>query len=197
MRVPDPAWELLADDMRGCVSCPELVTTRTNVVPGTRPRNGATVLLVGEAPGATEDEVGTPFAGKAGRLLDELLDDVGLPRSTVAVVNVLKCRPPSNRKPARAEVANCRGWLTAQIELVNPRVICALGGTAAEWFFGAGAKIGQLRGAPHLIGGRQVVSTYHPSAAIRFGPAGMPRAALRDDLALVAELAAHAETADR
>jgi uracil-DNA glycosylase len=195
--VREPAWDLLADEIRGCVSCVELAATRTNVVPGTRPRNGATVMFVGEAPGATEDDIGTPFAGKAGRLLDELLDEVGLPRSTVAVVNVLKCRPPSNRKPARAEVANCRGWLAAQIELVDPRVICALGGTAAEWFFGAGAKIGQLRGQSHVIAGRQVVSTYHPSAAIRFGPAGMPRAALRDDLALVAELAAHIGTADR
>lgn len=193
----EPAWDLLVDEIRGCVSCVELAATRTNVVPGTRPTKGANVMLVGEAPGAIEDEVGTPFAGRAGQLLDELLHEVGLPRSTVAVVNVLKCRPPSNRKPARAEVANCRGWLTTQIELVDPRVICALGGTATEWFFGAGAKIGQLRGQPHVIEGRQVVSTYHPSAAIRFGPAGMPRAALREDLALVAELAAHIETADR
>lgn len=195
--MPESTWDLLADEIRGCVSCVELAATRINVVPGTRPRNGAKAMLVGEAPGATEDEVGTPFAGKAGRLLDELLAEVGLPRSSVAVVNVLKCRPPSNRKPARTEVANCRGWLAAQIELVDPQVICALGGTAAEWFFGTGAKIGQLRGQPHVVEGRQVVSTYHPSAAIRFGPAGMPRAALREDLALVAKLTGHIETADR
>lgn len=193
----EPAWDLLADEIRGCVRCPVLAASRTTVVPGTTPAGGARVLLVGEAPGATEDEVGTPFAGKAGRLLDDLLAEAGLPRSTVAIVNVLKCRPPGNRKPARAEVVNCRGWLTAQIELVDPRVICALGGTASEWFFGAGAKIGQLRGQPHVVQGRQVVSTYHPSAAIRFGPAGMPRAALRDDLALVAQLAADFEAADR
>jgi uracil-DNA glycosylase family 4 len=183
-------WAALAAQMRGCVRCPELAATRTTVVVGTAPAElqRAGVMLVGEAPGATEDEVGLPFIGKAGQLLDELLDEVGMPRASVAVANVLKCRPPGNRKPARVEVANCRGWLTAQIAAVNPQVICALGGTASEWFFGPRAKIGQLRGTAHDVDGRRVVSTYHPSAAIRFGPAGMPRAALKEDLAFVAAL---------
>jgi uracil-DNA glycosylase family 4 len=176
--------------MRSCTACPELAATRTNVVVGTKPVGGATVLLVGEAPGATEDETGVPFVGRAGSLLDLLLDEVGLPRANVAVANVLKCRPPGNRAPSNMEVANCRRYLATQIALVDPQVICALGGTASQWFFGKGAKIGQLRGRAHEIEGRQVVSTYHPSAAIRFGPKGMPRAALRDDLALVARLAA-------
>jgi uracil-DNA glycosylase len=176
--------------MRSCIACTELAATRTNVVVGTMPSAGAGVLLVGEAPGATEDETGLPFVGRAGALLDLLLTEVGLPRATVAVANVLKCRPPGNRAPAKVEVANCRRFLAAQIESVEPRVICALGGTATQWFFGTGAKIGQLRGQAHDVDGRQVVSTYHPSAAIRFGPAGMPRAALREDLAFVALLAA-------
>jgi DNA polymerase len=175
--------------MRSCVACPELAATRTNVVVGTKPAAQAAVLLVGEAPGATEDETGVPFVGRAGTLLDLLLDEVGMPRANVAVANVLKCRPPGNRAPTNIEVANCRGYLAAQIALVDPLVICALGGTASRWFFGKAAKIGQLRGRAHDVDGRQVVSTYHPSAAIRFGPAGMPRAALRDDLALVAMLA--------
>jgi uracil-DNA glycosylase family 4 len=187
--VPDAAYAELAAQMRSCVACAELAATRTNVVVGTTPATGAAVLLVGEAPGATEDETGLPFVGRAGALLDELLGEVGLPRASVAVANVLKCRPPGNRAPSKVEAANCRRFLTAQIALVDPQVICALGGTAAQWFFGTGAKIGQLRGRPHDVGGRRVVSTYHPSAAIRFGPAGMPRAALRDDLALVARLA--------
>jgi DNA polymerase len=145
-------------------------------------------LLVGEAPGATEDQLGVPFVGKAGQLLDELLEEAGLPRAQVAVANVLKCRPPGNRRPARVEIGNCRGWLTAQIRLIDPPVICALGGSAAAWFFGPSARIGELRGQPHPVDGRRVVVTYHPSAAIRFGPAGLPRAALREDLALVAAL---------
>jgi uracil-DNA glycosylase family 4 len=186
--VNDSAWQTLSIDIRRCVACAELVAGRSTVVVGTRPATSTAVLLVGEAPGAAEDERGEPFVGKAGRLLDELLDEVGLSRQAVAVANVVKCRPPNNRKPARLEVANCRGWLSAQIRLIDPRVICALGGTAAEWFFGAGARIGQLRGRAHGVDGRQLVATYHPSAAIRFGPAGMPRAALRADLALVASL---------
>jgi DNA polymerase len=186
--VTDVQWDALATQMRGCVACPELAASRTTVVVGTRPAGGSAVLLVGEAPGATEDQLGVPFVGKAGQLLDELLDEAGLPRAQVAVANVLKCRPPGNRKPARAEVGNCRGWLSAQIRLIDPPVICALGGSAAEWFFGPSARIGELRGQPHPIDGRSVVATYHPSAAIRFGPAGLPRAGLRADLALVAAL---------
>lgn len=186
MTVGRTAWDDLAARIRQCTACSDLAAARTHVVVGTRPESGARVLLVGEAPGANEDATGVPFVGKAGQLLDQLLAEAGLPRESVAVANVLKCRPPGNRKPARAEVTNCRGWLTAQIELVDPVVICALGGTAVEWFFGAGAKIGELRGALHEVAERRVVATYHPSAAIRFGPRGMPRAALREDLALVA-----------
>ena len=180
------AWNALAAEIRGCVACPELVLERHQVVVGTRPAAGARVMLVGEAPGANEDERGIPFVGKAGQLLDELLAEVGMPRESVAVSNVLKCRPPKNRKPVRAEVANCRGWLTSQIAIVDPVIVVALGGTAVEWFFGAGAKIGELRGRFHDVAGRRVLPTYHPSAAIRFGPRGMPRAALRDDLTLAA-----------
>jgi uracil-DNA glycosylase family 4 len=186
--VLDRDWAELAMQIRACVTCTELAATRTNVVVGTVPRSGAAVLLVGEAPGATEDASGLPFVGKAGALLDQLLGEVGLPRSTVAVVNVLKCRPPGNRQPSKVEVLNCRGWLAGQIAAVDPQVICALGGTAARWFFGERAKIADLRGRAHDVDGRRVVSTYHPSAAIRFGPGGMPRAALREDLAFVAGL---------
>lgn len=180
------SWDALAGEIRGCRACSELAAARTNVVVGQLPQGGATVLLVGEAPGANEDLTGIPFVGKAGQLLDQILAEVGLPRDTVAVANVLKCRPPNNRKPAAVEVTNCRGWLTAQVAIVDPALIVAMGGTAVEWFFGRGAKIGELRGQVHDAGGRRVLATYHPSAAIRFGPRGMPRAALREDLAMAA-----------
>jgi DNA polymerase len=187
----DKAWLALATRIAGCTACPELAATRTNTVVGAMPAGGARVMLVGEAPGATEDETGMPFVGKAGRLLDEMLAEAGLSRDTVAVANVLKCRPPGNRKPTRAQVANCRGWLSTQLAIVDPAVVVALGGTAVEWFFGAGAKIGPLRGRLHEVAGRRVLATYHPSAALRFGPGGMPRAALREDLAmLVSEIGA-------
>jgi uracil-DNA glycosylase family 4 len=183
-------WEDLVATVLGCVACPELVASRTTVVAGVRPwdRVRADVLLVGEAPGAQEDLAGVPFVGRSGQLLDSLLTEAGLDRTQVAVANVLKCRPPGNRKPRRGEVSRCRPWLTRQIELLDPRVVVALGGTAAEWFFGPGARIAALREVVRDHDGRALVVTYHPSAAIRFGPAGAPLAALRDDLATVARL---------
>jgi len=179
------SWPDLAAAVRACTACAELAATRTQVVPGVRP-DGARLLLVGEAPGAQEDAAGVPFVGRAGRLLDELLAGAGLARAGVAVANVLKCRPPGNRKPARAEVAACRPWLERQIELADPAVVVTLGLTAAEWALGPGTRLGAARGTIHDLGGRPLVVTYHPSAALRFGPRGAPRAALVEDLALVA-----------
>lgn len=191
-----PTWTALADVVRGCVACPELAASRIQVVPGVVPAlgTGADVLLVGEAPGAQEDADGVPFVGRSGQLLDQLLGEAGLARDRVAVANVLKCRPPANRKPRRGEVERCRPWLTRQIELVDPAVVVALGGTATEWFCGPGARIGALRekglGEQLTYEARPLLVTFHPSAAIRFGPRGAPRAALREDLARVARLLA-------
>ncbi len=181
------SWPELARSARTCVACPELVEGRTQVVPGLAPPS-ADLLFVGEAPGAQEDAVGVPFVGRAGQLLDGLLAEVGLHRDRIAVANVLKCRPPANRKPRRAEVARCRPWLERQIALLDPALIVALGGTAAEWFVGPSARIAALRGQVLTYDGRRLLVTYHPSAAIRFGPAGAPLAALREDLAEVARL---------
>ncbi|HEU4913281.1 MAG TPA: uracil-DNA glycosylase [Actinomycetes bacterium] len=185
------SWEALSDAVRSCTACAELAESRTQVVPGVRPA-GADVLLVGEAPGAQEDLEGVPFVGRSGQLLDTLLAAAGLPRDRVAVANVLKCRPPKNRTPRRGEVELCRPWLTRQVELADPSVVVALGGSATEWFVGRGARISALRGTPQTYAGRPLVVTYHPSAAIRFGPNGAPLAALREDLARAAALAQEA-----
>jgi DNA polymerase len=186
-------WTDLVTAVQGCVACPELAASRTRVVAGQAPP-GADVLLVGEAPGAQEDETGVPFVGRSGQLLDGLLGDAGLRRDRVAVANVLKCRPPANRKPRRAEVTRCRPWLDRQVDLVDPLVVVALGGTAAEWFVGPGARIAALREqgrvTPLQHRGRRLLVTYHPSAAVRFGPRGAPLAALREDLAEVARVLA-------
>ncbi|KWX03896.1 hypothetical protein TH66_12915 [Carbonactinospora thermoautotrophica] len=171
-----------------CTACAELAATRTTVVVGVYPP-GADVLLIGEAPGAQEDAAGVPFVGKAGQLLDALLAEAGLERGRVAIANVLKCRPPGNRKPRRSEMERCRPWLARQIELVDPLVICTLGGTATEWALGRGTRITAVRGTEQAYAGRPLIPTYHPSAAIRFGPQGAPLAALREDLAQVADLA--------
>jgi DNA polymerase len=170
----------------GCRACPQLAETRLSVVPGDFPA-GARLLIVGEAPGAQEDQAGRPFVGKGGQLLDRLLADAGLDRGSVAVANVLKCRPPNNRQPTRAEANRCRGWLDRQVELVDPALVVTLGGTALAWALGPGLRLTDARGRVHDWHGRKLVATYHPSAALRFGPAGPPMAALRADLVLAAE----------
>ena len=182
-----PDWATLADVNRPCVACPELAATRQHVVVGDVPATGRPrFALVGEAPGATEDETGRPFVGRSGALLDQLLAEAGLSRQEAAVLNIVKCRPPANRTPKAPEVARCSGWLRRQLELLDPPVVVALGLSAAKWFLGPRTVLAQVRARPHEIGGRAVWATYHPSAAIRFGPNGAPRAGLLADLTAVA-----------
>jgi uracil-DNA glycosylase family 4 len=182
-----PDWAVLASIARSCVACPELAATRRHVVVGDVPSAGRPrLVLVGEAPGATEDETGRPFVGKSGALLDLLLAEAGLDRAEAAVLNIVKCRPPGNRTPKAPEVARCSGWLRRQLQLLDARVVVALGLSSAKWFLGPRTVLGQVRGRPHEVDGRAVWATYHPSAAIRFGPNGAPRAGLLADLAAVA-----------
>jgi len=180
-------WIELSTAIRGCTACSELVASRSTVVVGEVPL-GARLALVGEAPGAQEDAAGRPFVGRAGQLLDELLTGAGLRREEVAVLNVLKCRPPANRPPKPTEAANCRPWLERQLHLVAPAITVALGLSATRWFLGRTPTLSAVRGRAHSVLGRAVIPTYHPSAALRFGPNGAPLAALRTDLALAAEL---------
>jgi uracil-DNA glycosylase family 4 len=182
-----PDWASLAAVNRPCVACPELAAARQHVVVGDLPASGRPrLVLVGEAPGATEDETGRPFVGRSGALLDLLLAEAGLFRADAAVLNIVKCRPPGNRTPKAFEVARCSGWLRRQLELLDPPVVVALGLSAAKWFLGPRTVLAQVRGRPHEVEGRSVWATYHQSAAIRFGPNGAPRAGLLADLTAVA-----------
>jgi len=182
-----PDWDTLARVARSCVACPELAATRQHVVVGDVPAAGPPrLVIIGEAPGATEDETGRPFVGRSGALLDQLLGEAGLDRADAAVLNIVKCRPPGNRTPKAPEVARCSGWLRRQLELLDARVVVALGLSSAKWFLGPRTVLGEVRGRPHVVDGRSVWVTYHPSAAIRFGPNGAPRAALLADLTAVA-----------
>ena len=181
-----PNWATLAEVARSCVACPELAATRQHVVVGDVPAGRPRLVLVGEAPGATEDETGRPFVGRSGALLDLLLAEAGLDRAQTAVLNIVKCRPPGNRTPKAPEVARCSGWLHRQLDLLDARTVVALGLSSAKWFLGPRTVLGQVRGRPHEVDGRAVWATYHPSAAIRFGPNGAPRAALLADLQAVA-----------
>jgi uracil-DNA glycosylase family 4 len=182
-----PDWATLATAASGCLACPELAAARQHVVVGDVPVTGRPrLVLVGEAPGATEDETGRPFVGRSGALLDQLLAEAGLDRAEAAVLNVVKCRPPGNRTPKAPEVARCSGWLRRQLDLLDAPVVVALGLSSAKWFLGPRTVLAAVRGRPHEIDGRAVWATYHPSAAIRFGPAGAPRAGLLADLRAVA-----------
>ncbi len=177
--------EALARAARGCTACPELAASRIQVVPG-QVRVGARLLVLGEAPGAQEDARGLPFVGRSGQLLDQLLAEVGVDRGEVGVLNTVKCRPPGNRPPTRAESGTCRGWTDRQLQLAAPSVVVALGLSAARWFLGP-VTLSAVRGRLHDGHGVAVLPTYHPSAALRHGPAGEPRRLLRDDLALAAQ----------
>ncbi len=176
----------LTVDVRRCTACPELVAERTQVVVGDTPP-AARLLLLGEAPGAQEDLTGRPFVGRSGQLLDRVLAQAGLDRGDVAVLNTVKCRPPGNRPPSRTETARCRGWTERQLALLAPALVVALGLSAARWFLGP-VTLTAVRGRVHEAGGRLVLPTYHPSAALRSGPAGPAALLLAADLALAADL---------
>lgn len=160
-----PTLQSVADMIAGCPRC-SLAESRTRTVPGEgNPK--AKLMLVGEGPGATEDQTGRPFVGQAGQLLDKILESIGMPRETVFIANIVKCRPPQNRKPLPDEMAACLPYLRRQIELVKPDVIMALGGTAAEGLLGVKKGLGELRNKVHRYNGIPLVVTYHPAALLR------------------------------
>jgi DNA polymerase len=161
-----PSLEVLNGLVRGCTACSELASTRTQTVFGVGPAT-ARLCFLGEAPGADEDRLGEPFVGRAGQLLDRIIEACGLKRSEVYILNVLKCRPPGNRNPAPDEAANCRGFLERQLELVDPEFVCCLGAVAAQNFLETADPIGRLRGKVHEHRGRRVVCTYHPAYLLR------------------------------
>src|SRR3954462_5749214 len=153
----------------GCTRCPQLAQTRNTVVFGSGNAD-ADLMFVGEAPGRSEDEQGVPFVGQAGRLLSELLADIGMERSDVFVANTLKCRPPGNRDPLPQEIANCQDYLFRQLELIRPRVVCTLGNFATKLLRADPAGITRLHGRAEerVIGPRAVRPSppSHPAAAL-------------------------------
>ena len=159
-------WEALAAAVHGCRRC-ELCESRTQAVFGVGDRR-ARLMIVGEAPGAEEDRQGEPFVGRAGRLLNAMLRAVGLDRERVFIANILKCRPPGNRDPQPAEVAQCMPYLRRQIELISPALILCVGRIAAQNLLATDTPIGRLRGSLHrLETGVPVIVTYHPAYLLR------------------------------
>jgi uracil-DNA glycosylase family 4 len=157
--------EEIAERVRGTQCC-GLCRDRTNAVPG-EGNPHASLMLIGEGPGATEDATGRPFVGQAGKLLDDILQAIDVPRETVYITNIVKCRPPQNRKPLPDEIAACIPYLYRQIELIRPKVILALGGTAGEAMLSVRKSLGELRTKVHTFNGIPLVVTYHPAALLR------------------------------
>ncbi|MGI8750848.1 MAG: uracil-DNA glycosylase [Acidimicrobiales bacterium] len=154
----------------GCTRCP-LAEGRTQVVFGEGDPH-AGLLVVGEGPGREEDRLGRPFVGRSGQLLDRLLaQEAGLDRAEVYIANVVKCRPPDNRDPKPDEIASCRPYLDAQIDLIGPRVVLTLGNFSTKLLLDTTDGIGKLRGRVYPFGdrGAVLVPTFHPAAALRGG----------------------------
>jgi uracil-DNA glycosylase len=181
--------EVYAQTQR-CVRCAELAGTRKTVVFGAGNAD-AELMFVGEAPGASEDEQGVPFVGRAGKLLDTLLGEIGMARSEVFVANVLKCRPPANRDPQPVEIDNCKEYLYRQVELIQPTVICTLGNFSTKLLREDPAGITRVHGQAELLTlGRRAVRLYpifHPAAAL-YTPRMLET--LREDFARLPELLA-------
>ena len=149
----------------GCTAC-KLAAGRHSVVFGSGDPN-ADLMFIGEGPGAEEDRQGLPFVCRAGELLTRMILAIELQRDQVYIANIVKCRPPNNRDPEPDEVAACRGFLERQIDLVRPRVICALGRIAAQTLLGVDTPIGRLRGQWTTVRGVPTMITYHPAALLR------------------------------
>jgi uracil-DNA glycosylase len=176
--VESPEHALLGDDLVSLSTlddvaerirsthCCGLCPGRTNAVPGEGNPN-ARLFLVGEGPGATEDAQGRPFVGQAGNLLNGILEAIEVPRDSVYITNIVKCRPPQNRKPLPDEIAACIPYLHRQLEIIRPKVILTLGSTAAEAILGVRKSLAELRGKVHTYNGIPLVVTYHPAALLR------------------------------
>jgi DNA polymerase len=159
------ALRALAEVASRCTAC-KLAAGRHSVVFGSGDPN-ADLMFIGEGPGAEEDRQGLPFVGRAGELLTRMIGAIELTREQVYIANIVKCRPPNNRDPEPDEVAACRGYLERQIDLIRPRVICALGRVAAQTLLGVDTPIGRMRGQWTAVRGVATMVTYHPAALLR------------------------------
>ncbi|MFH1690992.1 MAG: uracil-DNA glycosylase [Candidatus Omnitrophota bacterium] len=175
------ALESLKEKVRHCQKC-GLAKTRKNVVPG-EGKVPTPILFIGEAPGASEDEAGRPFCGKAGRVLDELLTKAGLKRQDIYIANILKCRPPGNRNPETKEIQACCEYLNQQIDLIKPKIICCLGNFSTKYIMekfdlknkvqGISKIHGQVFIAPTSAGSIKIIPLYHP-AVVTYNATTMP-----------------------
>ena len=183
------SWEALKQECIACRGC-ALAETRTHVVFGDGAEN-AKLLFIGEGPGQHEDEQGVPFVGKAGQLLDDMLEIIGLDRTKVYIANIVKCRPPQNRDPLPAESEACMPWLREQFRLIQPKIVVCLGRVAAQRMIRQDFSVTREHGQIIEKGGILFMGTFHPAALLR-QPQNKPEAfadftVLRDTIAAVCE----------
>ncbi len=161
------ALALMQSEVSKCTLCSELASTRTQTVFGVG-NPEARLCFFGEAPGADEDRQGEPFVGRAGKLLTDIIENgMGLKRSEIYILNVLKCRPPGNRNPEPHEISNCQPYFERQLEIIAPEFICCLGAFASKTLLQTEETIGRLRGRWHQWRGIPVIATYHPAYLLR------------------------------
>ncbi len=183
----------LSGPVLACTKCPHLVKSRTQVVFGVGSPD-AELMFVGEAPGEDEDRQGEPFVGKAGQLLTKIIEAMSFARGDVYIANVLKCRPdmppgmPGNRKPKNDEMQTCLPYLRQQIDIIQPRLIVALGATAMEGLLGATESMSSLRGRWHDFQGTPLMATYHPAYLLRNQSLGEKRKVWEDMLLVLERL---------
>jgi DNA polymerase len=162
---PVAALRAIREDIGDCTRC-RLSRGRKNIVFGVgNPR--ADIMFIGEGPGADEDEQGEPFVGRAGQLLNNMIAAMGMRREDVYIANVVKCRPPQNRAPERDEIETCSPFLMRQIDAIRPKIIVALGATAAKTLLGISDSMASLRGRLYDFRGTKLAVTYHPAFLLR------------------------------
>ncbi|MDD3277139.1 MAG: uracil-DNA glycosylase, partial [Kiritimatiellales bacterium] len=166
VRITGKTLEEIAGQVRTCSACP-LNASRTNTVPGEGNPNRPDILFIGEGPGADEDAQGRPFVGAAGQLLDKMINAMGYKREEVFIANIVKCRPPGNRVPLPEEMISCLPYLKAQIALIQPKIIVALGKTAVEGLLNKPVAITHFRGTWCKYEGIDLMPTYHPAFLLR------------------------------
>jgi uracil-DNA glycosylase family 4 len=163
--IPHPTLTEVRRELGECKRC-KLHLMRRHIVFG-EGNEKAQLVFIGEAPGEDEDRQGRPFVGKAGQLLTRIINAIGLRREGVYITNIIKCRPPNNRNPQHAEIVTCEPFLEKQLEIIQPKIICALGTFAAQTLLKTEEKISQLRGRFYVYRGIKVMPTYHPAFLLR------------------------------
>ncbi|MDP3917315.1 MAG: uracil-DNA glycosylase [Nanoarchaeota archaeon] len=160
---------VLKEQYSVCDKCSELTSHRSQVVFGSRHMKECPIMIIGEAPGKKEDEIGEPFVGKSGEILNQLLDEIGLNRGDVFITNTILCRPPENRNPKQDELKNCRNRLDKTVEMINPKVIITLGNFSTQYILDTKEGITKLRGKIYSKNGRKVLPMPHPAVLLYNG----------------------------